>query len=278
MSAARCCEMATTEYFVRGRGYIKDPRDIENIVLRSKQRNAGLHSQRRHRTSRPGIRRGVAELDGKGETVGGIVVMRYGENAPTVIDGIKKKLRQISSRRCPRGCRWCRFMTASELIQRAIDTSREKLIEEIGSWSRWFAFVFLWHVRSALVAIITLPIGVLILPFIPMLQLGLTSNIMSLGGIAIAIGAMVDAAIIMVENAHRRLSMPPPDAPREPPDPGGRQGGGAIALLRPVGAHVSFLPIFALRGERTASSAFGLYQDLCHGRAALLAITLVPIL
>ena len=181
-------EIATTEYFVRGRGYIKDPRDIENIVLKVENgtpvyvRNVGtVHLG-------PDIRRGVAELDGKGEVVGGIVVMRYGENALTVIDGIKKKLKEIEPS-LPEGVRVVPVYDRSELIHRAIDTLREKLIEE-SIVVALVCIVFLWHVRSALVAIITLPIAI-ILSFIPMFWLGLTSNIMSLGGIAIAIGAMV---------------------------------------------------------------------------------------
>ena len=187
---------------MRGRGYIKDPRDIENIVLKVENgtpvyiRNVGtVHLG-------PDIRRGVAELDGKGEVVGGIVVMRYGENALTVIDGIKKKLKEIEPS-LPEGVQVVPIYDRSELIHRAIDTLREKLIEE-SIVVALVCIVFLWHVRSALVAIITLPIAI-ILSFIPMFQLGLTSNIMSLGGIAIAIGAMVDAAIIMVENAHKSL-------------------------------------------------------------------------
>jgi Cu(I)/Ag(I) efflux system membrane protein CusA/SilA len=148
------------------------------------------------------IRRGIAELDGKGETVGGIVVMRYGENALNVIDGVKKKIDEIKSS-LPAGVRIVPTYDRSELIRRAIATLREKLIEE-SIVVALVCVVFLWHVRSSLVAIITLPIAI-ILAFIPMWWMNLTSNIMSLGGIAIAIGAMVDSAIVMIENAHKRL-------------------------------------------------------------------------
>src|SRR5207237_3511734 len=148
------------------------------------------------------IRRGVAELDGKGETVGGIVVMRYGENALNVIDGIKNKIEQIKSS-LPEGVRIVPTYDRSDLIKRSIATLREKLIEETIVVAL-VCLVFLWHVRSSLVAIITLPVAI-ILSFIPMWWMNLTSNIMSLGGIAIAIGAMVDSAIIMIENAHKAL-------------------------------------------------------------------------
>src|SRR5256885_2218499 len=148
------------------------------------------------------IRRGVAELDGRGETVGGIVVMRYGENALNVIDGIKKKIEEIKSS-LPEGVRIVPTYDRSDLIRRAISTLREKLIEE-SIVVALVCIVFLWHIRSSLVAIITLPIAI-ILSFIPMWWMNLTSNIMSLGGIAIAIGAMIDSAIIMIENAHKAL-------------------------------------------------------------------------
>src|SRR5258708_13819495 len=195
-------EVGSTEYYIRGRGYTKCLADIEDIPIKVEKgtpiyiRNLGpVHFG-------PDWRRGVAELDGKGEVVGGIVVMRYGENALTVIDGIKKKLKEIEPS-LPPGVKVVPTYDRSELIHSSIATLREKLIEE-SIVVALVCLVFLWHVRSALVAIITLPVAI-ILSFIPMHWLGLTSNIMSLGGIAIAIGAMVDAAIIMVENAHKYL-------------------------------------------------------------------------
>jgi Cu(I)/Ag(I) efflux system membrane protein CusA/SilA len=185
-------EVGSTEYYVRGRGYIKSIADIENVPLKTRNgtpvfvKNVGtVHLG-------PDIRRGVAELNGEGEVVGGIVVMRYGENALTVIDGIKKKLEEIKSS-LPEGVELVTTYDRSQLIKRSISTLREKLIEE-SIVVALVCLVFLWHIRSALVAIITLPIAIL-LSFLPMYWMGLTSNIMSLGGIAIAIGAMVDSAI-----------------------------------------------------------------------------------
>src|SRR2546428_158398 len=195
-------EVGSTEFYVRGRGYIKSVEDIENVPLKAQQgtpvyvKNVGtVHLG-------PDIRRGVAELDGQGEVVGGIVVMRYGENALRVIDGIKKKLAEIKPS-LPEGVEIVTAYDRSQLIKRSIATLREKLIEE-SIVVALVCIVFLWHIRSALVAIFTLPIAI-ILSFLPMYELGVTSNIMSLGGIAIAIGAMVDSAIIMVENAHKFL-------------------------------------------------------------------------
>jgi Cu(I)/Ag(I) efflux system membrane protein CusA/SilA len=195
-------EIATTEYYVRGRGYIKSLADIENVVLKVVDgtpvyvKNVG--------TVHLGgdLRRGVAELDGKGEVVGGIVVMRYGENALNVIDGVKRRWRK-SKLRLPEGVRIVPTYDRSELIRNAIHTLREKADRGRVSSSRscaWFSFgtsARRWWRSSRC------PLRSSVL--LPMMWLGLTSNIMSLGGIAIAIGAMVDAAIIMVENAHKAL-------------------------------------------------------------------------
>ncbi|HEY2573716.1 MAG TPA: CusA/CzcA family heavy metal efflux RND transporter [Verrucomicrobiaceae bacterium] len=276
-------EVATTEYYVRGRGYIKSIADIENIVLRVEGgtpvyvKNVGtVHLG-------ADIRRGVAELDGRGETVGGIVVMRYGENALKVIDGIKSKIEEIKAS-LPEGVRIVPTYDRSQLILRAIDTLREKLIEE-SIVVALVCIVFLWHVRSALVAIITLPVAI-ILSFLPMLGLGLTSNIMSLGGIAIAIGAMVDAAIIMVENAHKALEHFRDGHGRDP-DPRERTGviiGAAQSVGRPLFFSllvitVSFIPIFTLDPQ-----SLRLFRPLAFTKtfamlfASLLGITLVPVL
>jgi copper/silver efflux system protein len=276
-------EIATKEYFVRGHGYIKDPRDIENIVLKVENgtpvyiRNVGtVHLG-------PDIRRGVAEFDGKGEVVGGIVVMRYGENALTIIDGVKRKLKEIEPS-LPKGVRVVPVYDRSELIHHAIDTLREKLIEE-SIVVALVCVVFLWHVRSALVAIITLPIAI-ILSFTPMLWLGLTSNIMSLGGIAIAIGAMVDAAIIMVENAHKALEHFREEHGRDPDK--GEHANVIIRAAQTVGRPlffsllvitVSFIPVFSLEAQEGR-----LFRPLAFTKtfsmffASLLAVTLVPVL
>ncbi len=195
-------EVASTEYYIRGRGYIKKIEDIENIVLKV-ENGTPVYLKNVGNVHLGGdIRRGVAELDGRGEVVGGIVVMRYGENALNVIDAVKKKIEEIKPS-LPDGVHIVPTYDRSDLIRRAITTLREKLIEE-SIVVAVVCVVFLWHIRSALVAIITLPIAI-ILSFIPMWWMHVTSNIMSLGGIAIAIGAMVDSAIVMIENAHKRL-------------------------------------------------------------------------
>ena len=276
-------EVASTEYFVRGRGYIKSVADIENIPLKVENgtpvyvKNVGAV----HLGS--DLRRGVAELDGRGETVGGIVIMRYGENALTVIDGIKKKLAEIQSS-LPAGVHVVPTYDRSGLIKRSIDTLREKLIEE-SIVVALVCLVFLWHVRSALVAIITLPIAIL-LSFLPMLWLGLTSNIMSLGGIAIAIGAMVDAAIIMVENAHKSLEHFREKEGREPDNTERIEAiiGAAKTVGRPLFFSllvitVSFIPVFSLTAQEGR-----LFKPLAYTKtfsmffAAFLGVTIVPVL
>jgi Cu(I)/Ag(I) efflux system membrane protein CusA/SilA len=276
-------EVATTEYYVRGRGYIKSIADIENVVLKVDNgtpvyvKNVGTV----HLGS--DLRRGVAELDGKGETVGGIIVMRYGENALNVINGLKKKLEEIRPS-LPPGVRIVPTYDRSDLIERSIATLREKLIEEMIVVAL-VCLVFLWHVRSALVAIITLPIAI-ILSFIPMQFTHVTSNIMSLGGIAIAIGAMVDAAIIMIENAHKALEYFRDEHRREPDNR--ERVAAIIAAAKTVGRPlffsllvitVSFIPIFSLTAqEGRLFRPLAFTKTFSMGFAALLGITLVPVL
>jgi Cu(I)/Ag(I) efflux system membrane protein CusA/SilA len=276
-------EVGSTEYYVRGRGYIKSVSDIENIPLKTEGgtpvyvKNVGtVHLG-------PDLRRGVAELNGEGEVVGGIVVMRYGENALTVIDGIKKKLEEIKPS-LPEGVEIVPTYDRSQLIKRSIATLREKLIEE-SIVVALVCLVFLWHIRSALVAIITLPIAIL-LSFLPMVQLHLTSNIMSLGGIAIAIGAMVDSAIIMVENAHKFLEHFREEKGRDPTN--AERTEVIIAAAKSVGRPlffallvitVSFIPVFSLEAQEGR-----LFKPLAFTKtfsmffAALLGVTLVPVL
>src|SRR3954466_2004266 len=236
-------EVGSTEYYVRGRGYIKSVEDIEKIPLKTQKgtpvyvKNVGtVHLG-------PDLRRGVAELNGEGEVVGGIVVMRYGENALRVIDGIKKKLAEIKPS-FPEGVELVTTYDRSQLIKRSISTLREKLIEE-SIVVALVCLVFLWHIRSALVSIITLPIAI-ILAFVPMHWLGVTSNIMSLGGIAIAIGAMVDAAIIMVENAHKRLEHAPQGESRSTTLERAAVEVGPALFFSLLVLTVSFLPVFTL--------------------------------
>ena len=279
----RTFEVATTEYFIRGRGYIKKIEDIENVVL--KVDNGTPVYLKNIATVHLGgdIRRGVAELNGKGETVGGIVVMRYGENALNVIDGIKKKIEEIKSS-LPAGVRIVPTYDRSELIKRAIATLREKLIEE-SIVVALVCVIFLWHIRSSLVAIITLPIAI-ILSFIPMWWMNVTSNIMSLGGIAIAIGAMVDSAIIMIENAHKSLENFRDEYKREPNNV--ERARVIIAAAKSVGRSlffallvitVSFIPVFTLTAQEGR-----LFKPLAFTKtfsmffASFLGVTLVPVL
>jgi Cu(I)/Ag(I) efflux system membrane protein CusA/SilA len=276
-------EVATTEYYIRGRGYIKKIEDIENIVLKVENGTPVYLKNVANIHLGADIRRGVAELDGKGETVGGIVVMRYGENALNVIDGVKKKIEEIKPS-LPEGVRIVPTYDRSDLIKRAIGTLREKLIEE-SIIVALVCVIFLWHVRSSLVAIITLPIAV-ILSFIPMWWMNVTSNIMSLGGIAIAIGAMVDSAIIMIENAHKALEHFREDHGREP-DNRERFGvivGAAKSVGRPLFfallvITVSFIPVFSLTAQEGR-----LFRPLAFTKtfsmffASFLGVTLVPVL
>jgi len=276
-------EVATTEYYIRGRGYIKKIEDIENIVLKVENGTPVYLKNVANVHLGGDIRRGVAELDGKGETVGGIVVMRYGENALNVIDGIKKKLEEIKGS-LPEGVRVVTTYDRSDLIKRAIATLREKLIEE-SVVVALVCLVFLWHVRSALVAIITLPIAI-ILSFIPMWWMHVTSNIMSLGGIAIAIGAMVDSAIIMIENAHKGLEHFRETHGREPDNLervqviiAGAKSVGRSLFFALLVITVSFVPVFSLTAQEGR-----LFRPLAFTKtfsmffASFLGVTLVPVL
>lgn len=276
-------EAASTEYYVRGRGYIKSIADIENIPLKSKGGTPVLIKDVGKVHLGPDLRRGAAELNGEGEVVGGIVVMRYGENALHVIGGIKKKLAQIKSS-LPDGVEIAPTYDRSELIKRSIATLREKLLEECLVVAL-VCLVFLWHIRSAFVAIITLPMAIL-LSFLPMFGLGLTSNIMSLGGIAIAIGAMVDSAIVMVENAHKFLEHFRAAKGRDPTNV--ERAEVIIAAAKSVGRPlffallvitVSFIPVFSLVAQEGR-----LFRPLAFTKtfsmffAAFLGVTLVPVL
>src|SRR5271156_3277941 len=195
-------EVSTAQYFIRGRGYIHSLDDLRQIPLKTSSGEILTVDQVATVELGPDLREGLAEFNGQGEAVGGIVVMRFGENALSVIDGVKKKIEQLKAS-LPPGVRIVPVYDRSQLILRSIDTLRSKLIEESIIVSL-VCVLFLWHLRSALVAIVMLPMAIL-LSFIPFAAMHLTANIMSLGGIAIAIGAMVDAAIIMIENAHKEL-------------------------------------------------------------------------
>jgi Cu(I)/Ag(I) efflux system membrane protein CusA/SilA len=276
----RVLEMAGTEYFVRGRGYIKSIGDVEKVVVSADENGtpvlvkniASVHYG-------PEMRRGAAELDGKGEVVGGVVVMRFGENALRVIDRVKEKIDEIKPS-LPPGVEIVTTYDRSELIYRSIDTLTHKLIEEMIVVSL-IILIFLWHFRSALIPILSLPIAAL-LSFIPMYYMGLSSNIMSLGGIAIAIGAMVDAAIIMVENAHKRIEEWEQEGRKEKLPQvllKATQEVGRPIFFSLLVIAVSFMPVFTLQAQEGR-----LFKPLAFTKnfsmifAALLAITLVPVL
>ncbi|MFQ5693712.1 MAG: efflux RND transporter permease subunit, partial [Nitrospinota bacterium] len=272
----RVVEFAGTEYIVRGRGYIKGIADIENVPLGAKNGTPVFVKDVARVTLGPDIRRGIAELDGKGEVVGGIVVMRYGENALQVIDRVKQRLKEIESS-LPEGVKIVTTYDRSDLIRRAIDTLRGTLLEEAVIVSL-VVILFLFHFRSALVVILVLPIGVL-LSFIPMFYMKVTSNIMSLGGIAIAIGAMVDASIVMVENAHKRLEHAGGKEDRVHVIVEAAKEVGKPLFFSLLIITVSFLPIFTLEGQEGR-----LFKPLAFTKtfamffAALLSITLGPVL
>jgi Cu(I)/Ag(I) efflux system membrane protein CusA/SilA len=289
--SGRVLEMAGTEYVIRGRGYLRSIEDIELIPVGTDGRGTPiLIRDIAHVQIGPDQRRGIAELDGKGQVVGGIVIMRAGENALAVIERVKTRLAEITPA-LPKGVQIVPTYDRSDLIHRAIAVLREKLVEESIIVSL-VAVVFLFHLRSALVAILILPVAVL-LAFIPMAYLNITSSIMSLGGIAIAIGAMVDAAIVMVENAHKRLEQAPSSA-REGVRLGAPGVGGCertetiIAAAKEVGRPlffsllviaVSFLPIFALEAQEGR-----LFTPLAYTKtfamlfATALSVTLAPVL
>ena len=224
----------------------------------------------------PEERRGITELDGEGEVVAGIAVARYGQNALDVIHNLKTKIAEISAG-LPEGVSIKAVYDRSELIHRAIDTLTRTLIEE-SLIVALVCVVFLFHVRSALVAIIMLPIGVLI-AFIVMRQMGLNSNIMSLGGIAVAIGAMIDAAIVMIENAHKHLERLAPDAPRLDAIIDACKEVGPALFFSLLIITVSFLPVFTLEAqEGRLFSPLAYTKTFAMAGAALLSITLVPVL
>ena len=275
----RVLEIATAEYMVRGRGYLQSLRDLEMIPVAS-QEGIPIHVRDLGRVQYgPDMRRGVADLDGRGEVVGGIVVMRYGENALEVIRRVKARIKEVEGS-LPEGVRLVPTYDRSDLILRSINTLKWKLSEEMLVVSLVIV-VFLLHFRTALVPIVMLPLAVL-LSFIPLHLLGLTANIMSLGGIAIAIGAMVDASIVLVENAHKNLEH------WQAGELSGTRTQVLVLSFREVGPSiffsllvitVSFLPVFTLQNQEGR-----LFQPLAFTKtfsmffAALLAVTAVPAL
>nr|WP_047579381.1 CusA/CzcA family heavy metal efflux RND transporter [Methylobacterium sp. ZNC0032] len=272
----RTVELAEFEFVVRGRGYLKSIADIENIVLRT-ERGAPLRLADVARVELgPDERRGITELNGEGEVASGIVLQRFGANALGVIERAKAKLAEIAAT-LPGGAEIVPVYDRSQLIERAIETLKTTLIEE-SVIVALVCIVFLLHLRSALVAILMLPVGILI-AFAAMKALGLGSNIMSLGGIAIAVGAMIDAAIVMIENAHKHLERSTPGKPRIEIIIEAASEVGPALFFSLLVITVSFLPIFTLEGEE--GRLFGplaYTKTFAMAAAAFLSVTLVPAL
>lgn len=277
----RVLEMSGVEYMVRGRGYIKNLQDIENIAIGTNGIGTPVFLRDVATIQLgPEIRRGIAELDGKGEVAGGIVVVRFGENVLNVIERVKEKISKDIQPSLPKGVKIVTTYDRSDLIHRSIDTLKEEIIKLTIAVSV-VCIVFLFHLPSALVIILTLPVAIII-SFIAMYYLGVTSNIMSLSGIAIAIGAMVDASIIMVENAHKKL---------EDWEHAGRPGQRIDVIIeaaKEVGPSlffsllvitVGFLPVFTLEAQ-----AGRLFKPLAYTKtfamlfASFLAVTITPVL
>src|SRR5437899_3030648 len=272
----RVVEMAEAEFMVRGRGYVKSAADLEQIVLKADGATPVLLRDVARIELGPDERRGVSELDGQGEVVGGIALQRFGQNALEVIDNAKARIKEIAAG-LPEGVRIETVYDRSELIHRAIDTLKSTLIEE-SIVVAVVCIVFLLHVRSALVAIITLPVGVL-MAFIALHALGIGSNIMSLGGIAIAVGAMIDAAIVMMENAHKHLERLPPGGSRTEAVIDAAADVGPALFFSLLIITVSFLPIFSLEDqEGRLFKPLAWTKSLAMASSALLAVTLVPAL
>ncbi|HEY0305979.1 MAG TPA: CusA/CzcA family heavy metal efflux RND transporter [Longimicrobiales bacterium] len=300
-AGAMMMELSEREFMVRGRGYLTGLQDIEKVVVASTASGTPIRVQDVGRVEpSPEVRRGVADIDGRGEAVGGIVVMRYGENALATIEAVKARIASIKDG-LPRGVVVRPVYDRSELIHRSIDTLREKLIEE-SIVVALVCLIFLFHVRSALVAVITLPVGIL-MAFIAMRTQGVGADIMSLGGIAIAIGAMIDAAIVMIENMHKHLEraivakqeqLRAQGVPIADPEKLSTAVLSAKERWRIVGQAskevgpalffslliitVSFIPVFALEAqEGRLFKPLAWTKTLSMAAAALLSITLVPV-
>ena len=275
----RVVEMAETEYMVRGKGYLRGAADLESLAVKSDKGTPVLIRDIARVELAPDERRGLSELNGEGEVVSGIAMARYGQNALEVIENIKEKIAEVSPG-LPDGVSIQAVYDRSDLIHRAIETLKHTLFEE-SLIVALVCMVFLMHFRSALVAIVMLPVGVLI-AFIAMRLLGMNSNLMSLGGIAIAIGAMVDAAIVMIENAHKHIERLPEG------HSGGDRMEAMLVACKEVGPAlffslliitVSFLPVFTLESqEGRLFSPLAYTKTFSMAGAALLSVTLVPVL
>ncbi|HEX6252419.1 MAG TPA: CusA/CzcA family heavy metal efflux RND transporter [Gemmatimonadaceae bacterium] len=292
---AMVIELSEREYMVRGLGYLKSIEDIENVVVGATESGTPIRVGELGRVGvGPAVRRGIADLDGRGDAVGAIVVMRFGENALTTIERVKEKIVEVQ-RGLPEGVVITPVYDRSDLILRSISTLRHKLFEE-SLIVALVCIVFLLHARSALVAIVTLPVGILI-AFLAMRQIGVGADIMSLGGIAIAIGAMIDAAIVMIENMHKHLEravesrMGSAAASVKKLDTGvltpAERWNVVTAASKEVGPAlffslliitVSFLPVFVLEGqEGRLFTPLAFTKTFAMAAASLLSVTLVPV-
>jgi copper/silver efflux system protein len=279
-AGGRLIEIAGHEHMIRGRGYVRSVADLEEVALRASADGTPVRLRDVAEISLgPDMRRGVAELDGEGEVVGGIVIMRVGENALAVIEAVKRRLEEIRPG-LPEGVELVVTYDRSELILESIGTLRRTLVIEMVVVSL-VIFAFLLHARSALIPILTIPVGVL-LAFVPMVYQGLTANIMSLGGIAVAIGAMVDAAIIVVENIHKRLQQWAARGGGEPRDEvvlRAMQEVGPSVFFALLVITISFLPVFALTGaEGRLFRPLAFTKTYAMAFAAILSVTVVPAL
>jgi Cu(I)/Ag(I) efflux system membrane protein CusA/SilA len=273
----RSIEMGETEFMVRGLGYIKSINDIKNIPLGVDHRGTPILLRNVATVNiGPELRRGIADYNGTGEAVGGVIIMRYGGNALAVIENVKDKLEQLKAG-LPEGVRIKTVYDRSGLILRAIDNLKKTLIEESIIVALVCVF-FLFHLRSALVGIFTLPVGVLI-SFIIMERQGINANIMSLGGIAIAVGAMVDAAIVMIENAHKHIEHDKGKKPHWDLILDASKEVGPALFFSLLIIAISFLPVFTLEAQEGR-----LFRPLAYTKtyaiigSSLLAITIVPVL
>ncbi|KZB99972.1 Cation efflux system protein CusA [Methylobacterium radiotolerans] len=272
----RTVELSEFEFMVRGRGYLKSVADIENIVLKT-EAGTPLRVRDIARVELgPDERRGITELNGEGEVAGGIILQRFGANALTVIEGAKQRLAEVAAS-LPKGTEILPVYDRSQLIEAAIDTLKHTLVEE-SVIVALVCIVFLLHLRSALVAILMLPVGIL-MALGAMHLLGIGANIMSLGGIAIAVGAMIDAAIVMIENAHKHLERAPPGKPRVEILVEAAAEVGPSLFFSLLVITVSFLPIFTLESqEGRLFGPLAFTKTFAMAAAALLSVTLVPAL
>ncbi|MCB9686004.1 MAG: CusA/CzcA family heavy metal efflux RND transporter [Alphaproteobacteria bacterium] len=273
----RLIEMAETEYMVRGQGYIRSIEDLETvpIALDASQHAPILLSQVAEIHLGPEVRRGLVDMNGEGEVVTGVVILRFGENAREVIQKVEERLEELK-RGLPEGVEVHVSYDRAELIDRAVETLQHKLLEEMLVVALICA-IFLLHLRSSLVAIFTLPVGVL-LSFVAMNLLGLNANIMSLGGIAIAVGVMVDASVVMVENMHKHRERDPDKDQATLVIEASKEVGPALFFSLLI-VTVSFLPVFTL--EQQEGRLFGplaYTKTFAMGFSAVLAVTVIPVL